>query len=178
LNRLVKELLRLSQLEANQYILHPEEIRVSDLFEELGKLYHSSALKKQINLQTKIDPADANIFADKNGVLQILSNLLSNAIKYSPKGSKIDLIYEATEDQGMFEVKDTGVGISPSQLERIFERFYRVDRSRSREEGGTGLGLAIVKHLVQLLGGEIQVESEEGVGSKFVFRIPKISLSS
>ncbi len=172
LNRLVKELLRLSQIEAQQYILHPEAIKILDLFEELKKLHQAAADKKEMMVETKIIPAEALVDADKNALLQILSNLLDNAIKYSPKKSKISLSYRLGELGGEFTVTDQGIGIPQANLHRVFERFYRVDRSRSREEGGTGLGLAIAKHLIQLLEGEIWVESEEGKGSRFVFRLP------
>jgi two-component system phosphate regulon sensor histidine kinase PhoR len=109
--------------------------------------------------------------ADEAGLRTILDNLLDNAIKYTPSGGRVSVRWEADGDAGRIEVADTGVGIPEEHLSRIFERFYRVDRARSRELGGTGLGLSIVKHLTHVFGGRIDVESTPGVGSKFTVRL-------
>ena len=102
-----------------------------------------------------------------------VSNLVNNAVRYTPAGGKIDVVWALdTEGQAQFKVKDDGVGIAPEHLPRLSERFYRVDRSRSRESGGTGLGLAITKHIVQRHGGSFQIQSELGVGSCFKLIFP------
>ncbi len=111
-------------------------------------------------------------WADPQAVEQILTNLLDNAVKYTTAGGRIGVSTEEDGDFVRVRVRDTGIGIPEDDLARIFERFYRVDKARSRELGGTGLGLSIVKHLVQQLGGEISVESEVGRGSTFSFTLP------
>jgi len=123
---------------------------------------------------------DCQVFADFDAVMQVLSNLIENAIKYGqPKnGAHSRVIISAREvydpfDAVEFRVRDFGAGIASEHLNRIFERFYRVDKTRSRESGGTGLGLAIVRHIVQSQGGTIRAESELNLGSTFIFTLPK-----
>ena len=104
---------------------------------------------------------------------EILDNLISNAIKYTPTGGAVTLRWNREEDAMVtIEVQDTGIGIAADDLERVFERFFRVDKARSREMGGTGLGLSIVKHLTQFFGGSVGVKSELGVGTTFIVRLP------
>jgi len=112
--------------------------------------------------------------ADKEGLREILDNLVDNAIKYTPEGGRVVVRWRATADEKMasIEVEDTGIGIAADELSRVFERFYRVDKARSRELGGTGLGLAIVKHLAQSFGGGVSAESESGRGSRFTVALP------
>ena len=108
----------------------------------------------------------------KAALATIFDNLVGNAIQYTPPGGRVVIRCRAEGDSAVFEVEDTGVGISPRDQTRIFERFYRVDKARSRELGGTGLGLAIVKHLTQAFGGQVSVRSELGKGSVFQIRLP------
>ena len=103
---------------------------------------------------------------------QAVDNLLDNAMKYTPPGGTVALRCGSQGDRVMIEVEDTGIGIEPEHLDRIFERFYRVDKARSRQAGGTGLGLAIVKHIVQAHRGTVEVASTPGVGSTFTLRLP------
>jgi two-component system phosphate regulon sensor histidine kinase PhoR len=110
--------------------------------------------------------------ADEDALRHILDNLLNNAIKYTPEGGRVAVRWRTEGNQAVVEVADTGIGISPADQQRIFERFYRVDKARSRELGGTGLGLSIVKHLVQALGGSVAVQSRVGAGSVFTVRLP------
>ena len=114
-------------------------------------------------------------WADARALEQILGNLLDNAVKYTRPGGRIDVSVEGGDGLVKIRVSDDGIGIPEGDLGRIFERFYRVDKARSRELGGTGLGLSIVKHLVQSLGGEISVESELGKGSSFTLTLPAVS---
>jgi len=108
-------------------------------------------------------------------LLSAMSNLVSNAIRYTPAGGSIDVAWRLLPDgRAEFSVRDSGAGIAPEHLPRLTERFYRVDRSRSRETGGTGLGLAIVKHVVQRHGGELRIDSVVGVGSTFSFQLPAL----
>jgi two-component system phosphate regulon sensor histidine kinase PhoR len=111
--------------------------------------------------------------ADQGRLEQVLINLLENAVKYTPEGGSVHIFTEDAEAFIRISVADTGIGIPPKDQPRIFERFYRVDEARSREQGGTGLGLAIVKHIVQLHGGDVYVTSEPGKGSIFSFTLHK-----
>lgn len=117
-----------------------------------------------------MDLAEINV--DPDLLERAISNLLDNAIKYTPAGGKIEIITKTQENNLLITVKDNGIGIPAEDLPRIFERFYRVDKSRSREMGGTGLGLAIVKHIIQTLGGEVSVQSEINKGSAFTIKLP------
>src|SRR5205807_3780314 len=118
------------------------------------------------------DDGEVVAWADEEAVGQIVDNLVDNALKYTPGGGRIRVRWRAEGDQVVLEVEDTGIGIPERDLPRIFERFYRVDKARSRELGGTGLGLCIVNHLVQGLGGSIAATSHPGKGSSFTLRIP------
>jgi two-component system phosphate regulon sensor histidine kinase PhoR len=113
------------------------------------------------------------IASDADLIVQVISNLLDNAIKYSPEGGQIQLQLEELDDMVKINVIDTGLGIPEIDIPRIFERFYRVDKARSRKTGGSGLGLAIVKHLVEILGGQVTVESKLEEGSVFSVILPK-----
>jgi two-component system phosphate regulon sensor histidine kinase PhoR len=170
LSKLVEDLLRLSEIESQQFVLHAEEIEIVELFEEVAAL-HEVKLKKKEN-QVQFSVGLKSLSSDRNALLHILGNLLENAIKYGRPGCVIRLECRPKGRAALFSVTDQGIGIEKAHLDRIFERFYRVDTSRSRGEGGTGLGLAIVKHLVQVLGGEVWVESEYGEGTTFYFTIP------
>ncbi len=175
LNDIVHDLLDLSKIESNQYSLHLVKGEIAPLLEDLKSTFEKSLFAKKIEFQISTNGVH-DIYADLSALRQILSNLLDNAIKYSQENGKIYLEIKAEKDAIVFIVKDTGMGIPPEHLPRIFERFYRVDPSRSRQMGGTGLGLSIVKHLVQLHGGEVWAESEMGKGSEFGFTIPQMGL--
>src|SRR6185369_1507185 len=137
-------------------------------FEMMGPI----AVKGRIQLHEERAPEDTVVYADSEAVSQILSNLMDNAIKYTPAGGSITV--GAVPKGGMVEffVRDTGIGIPEEDLPRLFERFYRVDKARSRELGGTGLGLSIVKHLVAAHNGLTRVESRVRDGSTFYFSLP------
>jgi two-component system, OmpR family, phosphate regulon sensor histidine kinase PhoR len=118
-------------------------------------------------------PPGVPALADPDALRQVLDNLLDNAIKYTPNGGRVTVRWNAGRDQVSFEVEDTGVGIPDRDQPRVFERFYRVDKARSREVGGTGLGLAIVKHLVQAMRGSVRVASQVGKGTTFKVTLPR-----
>jgi len=118
------------------------------------------------------------VMADSDAVHQVLINILDNALKYTPEGGQVRVSARPCKEMVEFRVSDTGVGIPAEHLPRLFERFYRVDKARSRELGGTGLGLSIVKHIVRAHGGEVRVESEPGRGSSFFFTIPMVMVES
>jgi two-component system phosphate regulon sensor histidine kinase PhoR len=131
------------------------------------------AEKKNIQIVLEATPEKAEVFCDSEAVHQVVSNLLDNAIKYTPEHGRITLgCRPAPADMMEIYVSDSGIGIPAQDLSRLFERFYRVDKARSRQMGGTGLGLAIVKHLVRAMGGDAGVESEAGKGSTFRFTLP------
>ncbi len=170
LSKLVEDLLRLSEIESQKFVLHQEEIDIADLFSEIAAL-HEVKLKKK-GMEVVFSPDLEKFSSDRNVLVDILGNLLDNAIKYGNPKTAVRLASEKSGKHVRFSVRDEGIGIEASQQGRIFERFYRVDKSRSRQEGGTGLGLSIVKHLVQQLEGEVWVESEYGEGTTFFFILP------
>jgi len=134
--------------------------------------HQAAANTKRITLATQSSDPPICVRADDEGVRTILDNLLDNAIKYTTEGGRVTIRWRPENSMATIEVEDTGIGIAPQDQPRIFERFYRVDKARSRELGGTGLGLSIVKHLAQAFGGSVAVQSELGVGSRFSVRLP------
>jgi len=171
LSRLVEDLLELSRLESGKVTLEPEELDVAELAAKLCRELEPRLRERGMSVRIHAEGAPRAL-ADARAVYQILQNLLDNALKYSDPDRNIDVRIRA---QGVFvrvDVVDQGFGISEVDRARIFERFYRVDRARSREQGGTGLGLSIVKHLVHASGGELSLESTPGVGSTFSFTLP------
>jgi two-component system phosphate regulon sensor histidine kinase PhoR len=172
LARLTEDLLTLSRVEQKrqkfEFDIHLANSLIHDAFELVGPI----ARKSFIELVEERAPEDAVVCCDSEAVSQILSNLLDNAIKYTPAGGKITVGAKAVGPMVEFFVRDTGAGIPEEDLPRLFERFYRVDKARSRELGGTGLGLSIVKHLVAAHNGATRVESVVGQGSTFFFTLP------
>ncbi len=175
LNRIVQDLLDLSKIESNYYELQLENFKLAPFLDEVQATFEKSLATKNLDFQI-LNPSVEFVWADPGALRQVLNNLIDNAIKYSQAGAKVELKLEFQKGQLLFCVKDSGSGIPPEHLTRIFERFYRVDISRSRQQGGTGLGLSIVKHLVQLHGGKIWAESEIGKGSAFYFTLPQENL--
>ncbi|MDX2149262.1 MAG: ATP-binding protein [Bryobacteraceae bacterium] len=176
LGRLTADLLTLSRIELKTQKFQFASYYLSALLQENVDSMRPIAEKKRIRLTIAPAPERMEVFCDSEAVHQIMSNLLDNAIKYTPEGGCIEV--SATPEQGprgelvRISVRDEGTGIPKEDLPRLFERFYRVDKARSRELGGTGLGLAIVKHLVRAQGGEVLVDSELGRGSTFSFTLP------
>jgi two-component system phosphate regulon sensor histidine kinase PhoR len=172
LNLIITDLLLLSKIESGQIPLKREPVKLLALVDRtLGLLRHLIE-QKQHKVVTAIPPGLPPILGDEERLGQVFSNLLDNAIKYTPDHGTITITAEVVQDTVEVSVKDTGIGIPPQDLPRIFERFYRVDKARSRELGGTGLGLAIVKHLVEGHGGSVSVESLSGQGTRFRVRLP------
>jgi two-component system phosphate regulon sensor histidine kinase PhoR len=131
-----------------------------------------AAESKRLRITTELPEAPLVALCDAGAVRQVLDNLLDNAVKYTPEGGRLAVRARADEGEAVIEVEDSGIGIEPRDQQRIFERFYRVDKARSRELGGTGLGLSIVKHIVLAHDGEVSVESLPGRGSTFRVRLP------
>jgi two-component system phosphate regulon sensor histidine kinase PhoR len=168
---IVRDLLLLSQMEEAGVEIEMEEVDLKGLAENTVRIFDGQLKEKGLALFLEIEPDLPAISADPFKIEQLLINLLDNAIKYTDQG-EVRLSLRRDDRKVVIEVRDTGIGMLKSKLSRIFERFYVVDKSRSRKTGGTGLGLSIVKHIVLLHGGEIAVESEPGKGSRFLVRLP------
>ena len=173
LSNLVSDLLKLGELEAEGKRLTKTRVNLNSVAQEVFERYDPKSIGRSLRLSLELNPEDPFVLGDRKGMCHIFDNLLSNAIKYTPDNGEITLKVTSETDRGGVEVRDTGMGIPQDEISRIFERFYRVDKARSREMGGTGLGLAIVKHLVNHMDGEINVESELEVGSRFVVTFHK-----
>ena len=170
---LVEDLLELSRLERDDFQMELVSVDLNQLVDEVCLLLSQKASKKSIQLETKHE-GTVVLQADLNRMKQVIMNLVANAINYSPEGSRVDIAVEAMADSYKLRVKDNGIGIAEKEVSRIFERFYRVDKARSRNSGGTGLGLAIVKHIIDLHHATIDVDSEEGKGTTFTIRFPRV----
>ena len=172
---LIEDLLTISKIESGQVALNRQPVDVREIVQRVCDDLSARAAKRQIILRNEISTG-AKILADGDRLQQVLFNLAENAIKYGkPEGHVVFSARAKAENKMEISVSDDGPGIPAESIERIFERFYRVDRARSRESGGTGLGLAIVKHIVQAHGGEVWVKSELQKGSTFFFTIPSAS---
>jgi two-component system sensor histidine kinase SenX3 len=172
LARIVDDLLDLSLIEAQESPIR-ESVPIHVLLDESADRLGPTALAHGIPLKTETVVSDELVLCDSRQVIAALTNLLDNAVKYSePGGGPVGLSARVEDGRAIFSVEDHGIGIPSSDLERIFERFYRVDRARSRATGGTGLGLSIVRHVASAHDGEVQVESVEGEGSTFRLVLP------
>jgi two-component system phosphate regulon sensor histidine kinase PhoR len=168
---LIEDLLTLSHLESGQVIMHLQITPLYPIIERVLDELQSPAAQKKIMLENLVTQT-LQVNADGDRLQQVFYNLVDNAIKYSNSGGHVSIGAEPQLDSMRIFVRDDGPGIPPDAQERIFERFFRVDRARSREAGGTGLGLSIVKHIIQAHGGKVWVQSEPGEGSTFYFTIP------
>ena len=173
LNALVEDVLSLARLESPGAELDLSEINLPEFLQEILRDWEKRVEAKQLKLQLDETPANLpKLEADENRLQEIIYNLLDNAVKYSQAGGVITLRAAVEGDRMRISVSDQGIGISENDLPRIFERFYRADKGRSRELGGTGLGLSIVKHIAQLHGGAAEAESEPGKGTTISVLIP------
>ena len=171
LTRLIEDLLDLSRMESGQTKLEIKPQPLAGPATRALQVVEVAARTRGVHLVCTLPDALPLVIADERSMEQILVNLLDNAVKAVADGGHVTLSARVDEGRVRVSVVDDGIGIPPGEIPRLFERFFRVDRSRSREQGGTGLGLAIVKHLVQLLGGEVGVESVVGQGSSFWFTL-------
>jgi two-component system phosphate regulon sensor histidine kinase PhoR len=172
MHRLIEDLLMLSRLESespNQ----DDTVDVAQLVNEVADEARSLSVGRH---QISVTVAGASVRGSRDELRSAFGNLVSNAIRYTPAGGSIELSWVAAEDGVSFRVRDSGIGIAPEHMPRLTERFYRVEKSRSRETGGTGLGLAIVKHVLLRHDGRLEVESEPGRGSTFSAWLPKSRL--
>jgi len=169
---LIDDILELSSIEAGIVTVEPKAVKLRDVIEDITTALAARADVRGVTLRNEI-AQDVVVYADTRRLEQMLTNLVDNAVKFNREGGDVTIRHASTATRDCISVTDTGDGISGEHIERIFERFYRVDRARSREEGGTGLGLAIVKHLARAHGGEAMVQSSPGKGSTFTIELPK-----
>ncbi len=167
LDNLINDLLSLSYMESKEVRLELVEINLKSLTQQILSGFKAQLAKKTIEVKNEL-PQGLTVTADKDRIEEVLTNLIDNAIKFNKEKGVIKIYAQ----DSIFIVEDSGIGIPNKDISRIFERFYRVDKARSRELGGTGLGLSIVKHIVELHSGSVGVESTEGLGSKFWFSLP------
>jgi signal transduction histidine kinase len=172
LNRLVEDLRTLSLSDAGELHLNRQQISPNDLLERAASARKQEALAKEIKLQIETSGDLPVVDVDPDRMAQVLVNLLDNALRYTPLGGTISLSARSVAEGVALVVKDTGPGIPAEDLDHLFERFYRGDKSRQREEGGSGLGLAIAKSLVENQGGQILVESKPNQGATFIIQLP------
>jgi two-component system phosphate regulon sensor histidine kinase PhoR len=178
LTRLIMDMLMLARIESDHQVFEIVSLEVPEVVQKCLDDRRSLADAKRISMVAEMDGAKpqamggCRVRADREGLREILDNLLDNAIKYTPEGGCIAVVWRSNGAIAQIAVRDSGIGIKPEDQQRIFERFYRVDKARSRELGGTGLGLSIVKHLAQAMNGTVSVESEVGKGSTFTVELP------
>ncbi len=172
LDILVQDLLTISQMETGEIKMHFENFDVISITREVFDQLEDKADKRQIQLTLDQDYAPIHVYADYQRIYQVMVNLIVNGIKYTRKGGLVTVSFKKEPDKILVAVEDNGRGIPEEDLGRIFERFYRVEKSRSKEKGGTGLGLSIVKHIMEAHGSKVDVTSQKGEGSTFSFRLP------
>lgn len=172
LDILVQDLLTLSQIETGEIKMHFEYFDIRQMVQDTMEQFENKADKKDIHIRFDGEvPDQVRVYGDWQRINQVITNLISNAIKYSNEGGYVGISFDVRDDYVITSVKDNGEGIPKEDVDRIFERFYRVDKSRSREKGGTGLGLAIVKHIIEGHNSKVEVKSVPGEGSEFSFKL-------
>ena len=174
LDALVQDLLTLSHIETGQIKMHFENIDLYKLTEEVFEQLESKTDKKNVQLRIAGPVQKVLVYADWQRISQVMTNLVTNAVKHSFDGGDVIVQFDIAKKSVTISVMDTGEGIPEEHIHRIFERFYRVDKSRSREKGGTGLGLAIVKHILESHNTKAEVSSTPGKGSVFSFKLPRV----
>lgn len=172
LQELILDMLSLARIESAQKSYEIVPVSVEDVVDESLAAHQTSAAAKQIKLSTEAPDSPLTVKAESEALRQILDNLIKNSVMYTGSGGTITVSWATVGEAVEIRVRDTGIGISLENQSRLFERFFRVDKARSREQGGTGLGLSIVKHLTQFFGGTVRVESELGKGSIFIVSLP------
>ena len=173
LEMLVKDILQLSQIEFGEIQMKMDPVDLAELSGMVVEKFRNTASRKNITLRLETPKKPVMVRADRKWIAQVLINLVSNAINYNYEGGSVIIRFKVLRKSVIVQVADNGEGIPQKHLARIFERFYRVDKSRSKEYGGTGLGLAIVKHILERHGSHAEVRSEEGKGSEFSFKLER-----
>lgn len=172
MHHLIDDILELSSIEAGTILIEPKNVAVANLVDEIFVNLSGKANERNVKLINNVEKSKT-VWADKVRLEQMLTNLIDNAVKFNREGGKVEVSLNENDETNLISVSDEGEGISGEHLPRLFERFYRTDRARSREIGGTGLGLAIVKHLARLHEGEVSVASTLEKGSIFTIELPK-----
>ena len=172
LTRLINDILSISKLESGDTEVATERIRLDKKAFDICEMLTIQARAKNVTLNYRLNAEPVFIIGNPDRVEQLLVNLTENAIKYNVEGGSVTVQVFANANEANVTISDTGIGIADEHLPRLFERFYRVDKGRSRQMGGTGLGLAIVKHIVRSMGGEIEVHSKLGEGTEFLITLP------
>jgi two-component system phosphate regulon sensor histidine kinase PhoR len=175
LQQLIQDMLRLARIESQSEAFQLKPVSLSATLETCLDARQAVARSRKIELSLVRGDASLMVLADPSGLQTVFDNLITNAINYSREGGQVQVRWRETGGQAIVEVQDSGIGIAREHLERIFERFYRVDKARSRGMGGTGLGLAIVKHLADVFGGSVTVDSELEKGSTFRVTLPLLA---
>ena len=170
---IVDDLESISRLEAGDLIIEPRTFDIGDLAQDVIESLELQAKERNVKLTLKDNTEKHYVYADKDLIRQVLVNLIVNSIKYGKRDGQTEVRYQYSGEQVIVDVVDDGIGIEKGHLPRLFERFYRVDKSRSREQGGTGLGLAIVKHILEAHHQTISVQSEIGNGTTFSFSLKR-----
>ena len=173
LQSLIEDLLDLSKIEKQGFRLNPGYLEINDLLEEIFVILEGKAREKEIDLVLSRPRKELYLFADASRIKQVFINLINNALAYTPAGGEVKVKVEEVDKEVIIVVSDTGIGMEQDEIPRIFERFYRVDKARSRNSGGTGLGLAIVKHIVEAHHGSISVTSVLNKGTAFTVKLSK-----
>ncbi len=171
---LVKDLLAFAQLE-NDRTLHVADVHLGEMVQTILTMLDAEIAAKRLTVSVTIAPSVGTLQADVRRIQHVLQNLLSNAVKYNREGGEVRFVCADDGDTVRITVQDTGIGIPPRALPRLFEKFYRVKQPKSQPIEGTGLGLAIVKHAVDMHGGQVWVESEQGKGTTFTVLLPRVS---
>jgi two-component system sensor histidine kinase SenX3 len=171
LTRLVQQIIELSRLQGDDPLEEPAVVNVDAVLERALDRSRVDAQAKQIDLE-RVGEHGLEILGSGEQILSAIGNLVENAVAYSPDGSRVVVTARAEGSMALLTVSDQGIGIAPTEIDRIFERFYRVDPARARTTGGTGLGLSIVKHVAATHGGEVKVWSVQGEGSSFTLALP------
>ena len=173
LHQLILDMLQIARVEAGEATFEIVDVPLREVLDECAAHFADAAASREVELVVELPPMTLTVHGDEEGVRTIVTNLLDNAIKYTPAKGRVTLRATAADNAVTIEVQDTGIGIAEKDQGRIFERFYRVDKARSRELGGTGLGLSIVKHLAQSFGGSVGVESVLKKGTTFRVTLPR-----
>ena len=172
MDRIVADLLQLSRFDYKKNVWNKIKLNVDDLAKQVVENMQYVAKEKKHNLKCVVNMVPGPVYVDKDGIQQVMINILSNSIKYTPEGGEITVYIGAAGGKAYLKFVDNGMGIPEKDLKRIFERFYRVDKARSRQMGGTGLGLSIVKEIVEAHEGTIEIKSEVGIGTEVIVTIP------
>ncbi|HMF58019.1 MAG TPA: ATP-binding protein [Pyrinomonadaceae bacterium] len=171
MHALIDDILELSSIESGAIKVEPSRVKLLPLVSDITISLAARAAERNVHLKNEIEPG-AEVYADRQRLEQMLTNLIDNAIKFNREGGTVRVMHERGSERDLISIADTGEGVSQENLARVFERFYQVDRARSRERGGTGLGLSIVKHLARAHGGDVAAQSELGKGSTFTIELP------